>query len=119
MTISGDQTLDVKTGTCSVGIYRRRHSSHLPNTPALKLPSESDPIPDTNWRNGNGVGGGWDITVNGDCSFLTNGEERNWWFSGEESWDYGVIKEIPSFGGPGTVVEAGKMEGEVKGEAKI
>lgn len=119
MTISGDQTLDVKTGTCSVGIYRRRHSSHLPNTPALKLPSESDPIPDTNWRNGNGVGGGWDITVNGDCSFLTNGEERNWWFSGEESWDYGVIKETPSFGGPGTVVEAGKVEGEVKGEAKI
>lgn len=118
MTFSGDQTLDVKTGTCSLGIYRRRHSSYPPTIPALPPPSESNPIPDTNWRNGNGVGGGWDIIVNGDCSFLANGEERNWWFSGDEAWDYTIIKEKPNFGGPGTVPEAGRME-EIKGEAKI
>jgi transcription factor C subunit 7 len=25
-----------------------------------------------------GVGGGWECTVNGDCSFLSGGEERGW-----------------------------------------
>ena len=60
----------------------------MPETPsALPLPSTQDPIPNTNWR-GNGVVGGWDLIKNGDCSFLSGGEERNWWFSGEESWDF-------------------------------
>lgn len=33
-------------------------------------------VPD--WRGGNGVGGGWDCVVNGDCSFLSAGAERGW-----------------------------------------
>ena len=30
------------------------------------------------WRNGKGIGGGWDCVRNGDCSFLKGGEESGW-----------------------------------------
>jgi len=40
--------------------------------------SNPDIVPDVNWRNGRGVQGGWTCEVNGDCSFLENGEERGW-----------------------------------------
>lgn len=33
-------------------------------------------VPD--WRGGNGVGGGWDCVGNGECGFLSGGEERGW-----------------------------------------
>ncbi len=36
-------------------------------------------IPRIEWRGGKGVGGGWDCEINGDCSFLSGGEERGWW----------------------------------------
>ena len=35
-------------------------------------------IPKVPWRNGNGVSGGWTCELNGDCSFLSGGEERGW-----------------------------------------
>ncbi|WEW54709.1 hypothetical protein PRK78_000132 [Emydomyces testavorans] len=38
------------------------------------------------WRGGRGVGGGWDCVRNGDCSFLSAGEERGWHFNGEEDF---------------------------------
>lgn len=41
-------------------------------------PNKPDEVPDVNWRNGRGVQGGWTLEVNGDCSFLENGEERGW-----------------------------------------
>lgn len=41
-------------------------------------PSNPDAVPDINWRNGRGVQGGWTCEINGDCSFLENGEERGW-----------------------------------------
>jgi transcription factor C subunit 7 len=41
-------------------------------------PTNPDIVPDINWRNGRGVQGGWNLKVNGDCSFLENGEERGW-----------------------------------------
>lgn len=37
------------------------------------------------WR-GRGVSGGWDCVRNGDCSFLSQGEERGWHFNGEEDF---------------------------------
>lgn len=40
--------------------------------------SKPDDVPDVGWRDGAGVGGGWDCEVNGDCSFLSGGEERGW-----------------------------------------
>lgn len=33
-------------------------------------------VPD--WRGGKGVGGGWDCVGNGECGFLSGGEERGW-----------------------------------------
>lgn len=51
--------------------------------------SRSIRIPD--WRNGKGVGGGWDCVWNGDCSFLSAGAERGWHFNGEESFDTGPM----------------------------
>ncbi|KAJ5312130.1 hypothetical protein PENANT_c011G11040 [Penicillium antarcticum] len=49
----------------------------------------SGDIPD--WKNGNGVAGGWDCVSNGDCSFLSTGAERGWHFNGEESFDTGPM----------------------------
>lgn len=40
-------------------------------------PENPEEVPDINWR-GQGVQGGWTLEVNGDCSFLENGEERGW-----------------------------------------
>jgi transcription factor C subunit 7 len=34
-------------------------------------------VPD--WKNGKGVGGGWNCVMNGDCSFLSGGAERGWY----------------------------------------
>lgn len=30
------------------------------------------------WKHGKGIHGGWDCVVDGDCTFLTGGEERGW-----------------------------------------
>ncbi|KAL7275177.1 C6 zinc cluster transcription factor-like protein [Rhizina undulata] len=128
--LTGSEDLSVRTGTCSLSTYRRRTAT--PPTVALPPPSGSDHIPDTNWR-GNGVGGGWDLLKNGDCSFLRDGEERHWEFNGEESWDFPLVKEGQTgfegslasadgfglVGGPGTIPEAGKMADLYKEEAKI
>ncbi|RPB06212.1 phosphoglycerate mutase-like protein [Choiromyces venosus 120613-1] len=110
----GDENFDVKTGTCSLSTYRRRA---VPTNPTIvPLPSDEFPIPDTAWRGGNGVGGGWDNVINGDCTFLKDGEERNWWFSHDEAWDSAIVKpkigEIPE-GGPGSVPQAGQMEAKI------
>jgi transcription factor C subunit 7 len=40
------------------------------------VPENEVQVPD--WKNGKGVGGGWDCVSNGDCSFLSGGEERGW-----------------------------------------
>lgn len=43
------------------------------------------------WKEGKGVGGGWDCVKNGDCGFLSGGAERGWHFDGEESFDTGPM----------------------------
>ncbi|KAL8761915.1 MAG: hypothetical protein Q9184_002019 [Pyrenodesmia sp. 2 TL-2023] len=48
-----------------------------------RVGQESD---DKEWRGGNGVGGGWDCLLNGNCDHLTGGVERTWRFSGEETF---------------------------------
>jgi transcription factor C subunit 7 len=67
--------------TCGLSKFTRRTTSPSPSS--LKS------IPD--WQHGNGVGGGWDCVLNGDCSFLSGGEERGWHFSGEEDFDTGPV----------------------------
>ncbi|KAK2792624.1 hypothetical protein FQN52_003129 [Onygenales sp. PD_12] len=39
------------------------------------------------WKGGVGVGGGWECVGNGECGFLSGGEERGWHFNGEEDFD--------------------------------
>lgn len=62
-------------------------------------------VPD--WKNGKGVGGGWDCVVNGDCRFLSAGAERGWHFNGDESFDTGPMDgsssstQVPSLVTPG------------------
>ncbi|KAF8432075.1 histidine phosphatase superfamily [Terfezia claveryi] len=123
----GDVNADIKTGTCSLSVYQRRSVAHVPGGKATVPPPNSDgTVPQVDWTEGRGVGGGWILRVNGDCSFLKNGEERNWWFSGEEDWDY-AVKTVEAgnvdagleVGGPGTVPQAGKLEREAQMEAKI
>lgn len=92
--MTGDENFDVKTGTCSLSTYHRKspsgcgeYSYDLPPTDKTWNMNEEQ-VPILPWRNGNGVAGGWECVVNGDCSFLSEGEERNWWFGGDEAWDF-------------------------------
>ena len=55
--------MDVRTGTASLGEYIR--------------------IREGNRSSGRGDLGSWKCLRNGDSSFLTDGEERNWWFDGD------------------------------------
>jgi transcription factor C subunit 7 len=73
---------DFQCFTCSFSKFDRRtkqaessslNSSWNPDTP--------DQIPNLGWKGGAGIAGGWDCSVNGDCSFLEGGEERGWYVS--------------------------------------
>jgi transcription factor C subunit 7 len=75
---------DFKAFTCSVSRFERRPgheaSSASPSSlyPANAASTKTSGDFDIEWRGGRGVGGGWDCVVNGDCSFLSGGEERGW-----------------------------------------
>ncbi|KAF2087107.1 phosphoglycerate mutase family protein [Saccharata proteae CBS 121410] len=75
---------DFKCFTCSLSRFERRRQE--PNTTVEVVDVEDwdsekpNVVPRLDWR-GKGVRGGWDCTVNGDCSFLAGGEERGWRFS--------------------------------------
>lgn len=79
---------DFNCFTCSFSKFVRRNQSSATATNGAvngdaKLnsdwkPETPDQIPQIGWQDGNGVGGGWDCVVNGDCSFLDGGEERGW-----------------------------------------
>ncbi|KAK6352988.1 hypothetical protein TWF696_004978 [Orbilia brochopaga] len=110
----GDPEMSVGAGTCSCSVYKRRDPSfaaewvdvdgkEVPRTGTLDLNQRTVPV--LPWR-GKGVLGGWSCEVNGDCSFLAGGEERNWWFDGDEAWDFSIAK--------GTGVEKTLAEVEVK-----
>ena len=68
---------DFRPYTCGVSTFVRRKMERMSeevgdwNRPEAKIPR-------TDWKGGKGVGGGWDCIVNGDCSFLSGGEERGW-----------------------------------------
>ncbi|OAA58576.1 phosphoglycerate mutase family protein [Niveomyces insectorum RCEF 264] len=59
------------------------------------------------WTGGRGIGGGWDCTVNCDCSFLSGREERGWRFSGDDESFVGVTRHA------GPIVDAGLELGVV------
>jgi transcription factor C subunit 7 len=68
---------DFKPFTCSLSKFVRRKelSGNIKFTGTVRA---EEGIPEVDWRNGRGIGGGWDCVINGDCSFLKGGEERGW-----------------------------------------
>ncbi|KAF2222548.1 histidine phosphatase superfamily [Elsinoe ampelina] len=53
---------DFRCGTCAFSRFERREGGEAKG----------------GMKEGEGVGGGWECVVNGDCSFLKEGEERTW-----------------------------------------
>lgn len=82
------ETEDFNAFTCGLSVYTRKSnetaSAYNPTQKPATAPSSGpflgdSPIPQSMmWRDGKGVGGGWICKVNGDCSFLSGGEERGW-----------------------------------------
>ncbi|PNS15155.1 hypothetical protein CAC42_8156 [Sphaceloma murrayae] len=73
---------DFRCGTCSFSRFERKGEGETVGE--KKGWKEGEEVPDVGWR-GKGVKGGWECTVNGDCSFLREGEERTWNFAMEEA----------------------------------
>jgi transcription factor C subunit 7 len=71
---------DFRPFTCGVSTFVRRGGARRSERwePVEVWKGVGAPIPKVDWRGGRGVGGGWDCEVNGDCSFLSGGEERGW-----------------------------------------
>lgn len=95
---------DFRVFTCSLSAFRRRAAApcdiageaaatsaprtlggvRTPTSQTTASPDDcskntADPSSaEVDWKNGRGVGGGWLCEVNGDCSFLSGGEERGW-----------------------------------------
>ncbi|KAI6353079.1 hypothetical protein MCOR25_009188 [Pyricularia grisea] len=74
---------DFHAYTCGLSVYRRRQQAA---PVSVDQPSVSPAEGPVTWRDGTGVGGGWDCELNSDCSFLPGGSERGWKFSGDESF---------------------------------
>ena len=77
---------DFKCFTCAVSKFTRRQKPSSeqadgeakPEDEQIWNPDQPEVIPDVKWK-GKGVQGGWDCKINGDCSFLSEGEERGWY----------------------------------------
>ncbi|EFW18780.1 hypothetical protein D8B26_005592 [Coccidioides posadasii str. Silveira] len=80
---------DFKPFTASVSTFARRKSGSRTGIEQDVVNGKTEEICGKkipHWRGGRGVGGGWDCVQNGDCSFLSGGEERGWHFNGEEDF---------------------------------
>lgn len=95
---------DFRAFTCGLSVFRRRPAATCDaageaaattaprtlegvRTPILQTTASPDDyskdladpsLAEVGWKGGRGVGGGWLCEVNGDCSFLSGGEERGW-----------------------------------------
>ena len=71
---------DFRCGTCSLSTFKRRKVATKTEVAVDKWdPKAPSKVPAVGWKDGSGVNGGWDCEVNGDCSFLSGGEERTWY----------------------------------------
>jgi len=68
---------DFKPFTCGLSTFARKGKENVA-TRIREWEGPESEIPKVQWRDGKGVGGGWTLTVSGDCSFLSGGEERGW-----------------------------------------
>jgi transcription factor C subunit 7 len=68
---------DFRPFTCGVTTFVRRSRTNI-DVAVNEWAGPGARIPAIPWRDGNGVGGGWDVKNNADCTFLSGGEERGW-----------------------------------------
>lgn len=84
---------DFKPFTCSLSKFTRRTIAGQTDGGEVKEVKEwqgpETPVPEVDWKDGKGVGGGWNCELNGFCGFLSGGEERGWHFSGDEAFSTG------------------------------
>lgn len=111
---------DFRPFTCGVSTFVRREKVSV-DEGVEQWDGPETKIPEVEWRGGNGVGGGWDMTVSGDCSFLSGGEERGWRFSGDESFDLtsGKTPSLDAGSGLGVVVEGKKTSSNAPGPSRL
>ena len=64
--------------TCSLSRFVRKSTLDTGN-PIETWAGPGQATPHVAWRDGAGVGGGWECKISGDCSFLSGGEERGWY----------------------------------------
>jgi transcription factor C subunit 7 len=67
---------DFRAYTCGLSVFRRRKEDR--GEAVQMWEGLGSGIPAVQWRDGRGVAGGWDCVVDGDCNFLSSGEERGW-----------------------------------------
>jgi len=82
------EEVDFRTFTCGLTTFVRRSRPIDKEAPVKSWEGPGRPIPKVDWRDGRGVSGGWECKTNSDCSFLSDGEERGWNFSGDESFGF-------------------------------
>jgi transcription factor C subunit 7 len=68
---------DFNPFTCGLTTFVRKSKENT-ETGIKQWEGPETEIPEVKWREGRGVCGGWTMTVDGDCSFLADGEERGW-----------------------------------------
>lgn len=111
---------DFRPFTCGLSVFTRK-SSTTSSTDIGTWQGEGHEIPQIQWEEGNGVGGGWEVSVNGDCSFLSGGEERGWRFSGDESFHSEADKAagLDAGSGLGVVIEGKKGKSGGKSPSRL
>ncbi|KAI9055496.1 hypothetical protein LZ554_000447 [Drepanopeziza brunnea f. sp. 'monogermtubi'] len=109
---------DFRPFTCGLSTFVRRGRGNMETT-VKEWEGPETGIPKVDWKGGNGVGGGWNVTLSGDCSFLSGGEERGWRFSGDESFDLpaGQAPALDAGSGLGVVIEGNKTRTSLSGSS--
>lgn len=69
---------DFRPFTCGLTTFTRKSSGSSDEKALEQWRGPGEEIPVVSWRDGKGVGGGWNLGKSGDCSFLSGGEERGW-----------------------------------------
>jgi len=89
--------------TCGVSVFVRKGKRKAGEEGVKEWDGVEGVIPEVKWKEGRGLGGGWECTVHGDCSFLKDGAERVWHFSGDEAFDTTPALDVSNaLGGIGT-----------------